>query len=255
MVVSINDLSRLFIHATDGDLGKAIDFFFNDRLWTIRYIVVDASSWMAEPKVLISPIAVPVVAPGLKRLMTPLNREQVRESPGWVSDKPISRQYEVLFSDYYKYPYYWDGPALWGYAQYPISMAVWAALQTPDADKRSELKSGIVASQLRSARTFSKFVLDGVDGEIGTLDDFIIDEQSWEIRFLVVEIGRWLPGRKILISPRWIENIDWIQSKVKLKVSRETIWNAPGYENLSAITRDYEVRLFTCYGKPYLNEC
>lgn len=250
MLLGTNHLRGLYIHATDGDLGKAHDFYFDDQDWAIRYVVVDASSWLARRKVLISPAAIPAVAPDLKRFMTALTRAQVKESPGWDSDKPISRQYEALFANYYKYPYYWGGPALWGFAPYPASAVIRAALQSPPAEEIADLEAKIEQSHLRSTRAVSGYAVETIDGEIGTVHDFIFDERSWQIRYLVIDTGKWLPGRRVLLSPRWIESIDWVQSKVKVQISKEVIRNAPNYDRPATITRDYEERLFAYYGKP-----
>jgi uncharacterized protein YrrD len=250
MLFSIKDLRGMSIHATDGDLGKADDFYFDDQDWTIRYVVADVGSWLERHKVLISPAAVQTVAPDLKRFMTELTKEQVKNSPDWDTDKPVSRQYEALFSDYYKYPYYWGGPALWGYAPYPAGAAVAAAVQAPPAEEVANIKAEIAQSHLRSTNAVSGYAIETADGEIGDVHDFIIDERSWQIHYLVIDTGKWLPGRKVLLSPRWINDIDWANSKVKVQLDRETIKNAPGYDNPTAITRAYEERLFAYYNRP-----
>lgn len=237
------------IHATDGDLGKADDFYFDDQDWTIRYVVVDVGSWLERRKVLISPVSIPTIAPDLNRFMTSLTKEQVRDSPSWDTDKPVSRQYEALFADYYKYPYYWGGSALWGYTPSLSGAAVIDGVQTP-SEKVADIKAEIERSHLRSTRAVTGYAIEADDGEIGTVHDFIVDERSWRIHYLVVDTGKWLPGRKVLLSPRWIESIDWSRSKVKAQLARETIKNAPGYDNPATITREYEERLFAYYGKP-----
>ncbi len=250
MLLSTNDLRGMSIHATDGDLGKADDFYFDDQDWTIRYVVADVGSWLEKRKVLISPASIPTIAPDLKRFMTSLTKEQVRESPSWDTDKPISRQYEALFADYYKYPYYWGGPASWGYVPYPVDTADAAGMKTPSAEEIADIKAEIQQSHLRSTRAVNGYAIEADDGEIGKVYDFILDERSWQIHYLVVDVGRWLPGRKVLVSPRWIESIDWTRSKVKAQLARETIRHAPGYDNPRSISREYEERLFAYYGKP-----
>lgn len=244
MLLSINDLRGMTIHATDGDLGKADDFYFDDQDWTIRYLVVDVGSWMARQRVLIAPQSVATIAPDLKRFMTSLTKEQVKNSPDWDSDKPVSRQYEALFADYYQYPYYWGGPAGMGYAGSAVVPS-----SAPTAQEAADIKAEIEQSSLRSARAVSGYAIEADDGELGTVHDFILDSQNWQIHYLAVDTGKWLPGRKVLISPRWIEGLDWSQSKVRVQGTREAIKNAPGYDNPAMITRDYEQRLFAYYGR------
>ena len=250
MLVSTNSLLFMSIHATDGDLGKASDFYFDDQSWTIRYVVADVGSWLERRNVLISPVSIPTIAPDLNRFMTSLTKDQVRDSPSWDTEKPISRLYESLFADYYKFPYYWSGPALWGYAPYPASSALNEAMQTPSPEEEAEIRAEIERSHLRSIKAVSGYGIETEDGNFGTVDDFIQDGQSWQIHYLAVDTGTWLPGRKVLISPRWIESIDWARSKVKAQLARETIRNAPAYDKPETVTRDYEERLFAYYTKP-----
>jgi hypothetical protein len=180
--------------------------------------------------------------------MTSITKEQVSNSPDWDTDKPVSRQYEALFADYYRYPYYWGGPGGLGYSPSVAGAAVMAS-QIPSAQEAADIKAEIEQSHLRSTRAVNSYDIESDDGEIGAVCDFIFDERSWEIIYLVIDTGRWLPGRKVLISPRWIESIDWSRSKVKAHLARETIKNAPGYDKPATITRDYEERLFAYYGQ------
>lgn len=250
MLLSVNNLKGLSIHATDGDLGKTDDFYFDDQDWTIRYVVVDVGSWLESRRVLVSPNSIPTIAPDLKRLMASLTKEQVKDSPDWDTEKPISRQYEALFADYYKYSYYWGGPASMGYVPYLTSTVSPPTGETPSVEKLSEIKEEIEQSHLRSAASVSGYTLEADDGEIGSATDFIFDDQTWRIDYMVIDTGKWLPGRKVLISPEWVESIDWAHSKIKAQLLRDTIKNAPAYDSPKAITRDYEERLFAYYGKP-----
>lgn len=253
MLLSINELRGMSLHATDGDLGQVDDFYFDDQDWQLHYIVVDVGAWLASRKVLISPAAIATVAPDLKRFMASITKEQVRNSPDWDADQPISRQYEALFADYYKYPYYWSGPAQWGYAPYAAGVGVAAAVGgQPETTKAEmgELKREIEQSHLRSARAVTGYSIETSDGAIGAVHDFLLDDQNWRIHYLVVDTGKWLPGRKVLLSPRWIDAIDWAHSQVKTSLAKETIRHAPGYNAPAAITRDYEQRLFAYYGRP-----
>jgi hypothetical protein len=149
MLLSVNDLYGFAIHATDGDIGKAEDFYFDDQDWTIRYVVADVGSWLERRKVLISPISVSTIAPDLKRFMTSITKEQIRESPGWDTEKPVSRQYEALYANYFKFPYYWGGPALWGYAPSPAGVEAIVAAPQP-TNTMADLKAEIEQSHMRS---------------------------------------------------------------------------------------------------------
>ena len=119
MQKSTKELKGYAIDATDGDIGKVDDFYFDDKSWTIRYLVVDTGNWLLGRKVLLSPIAVGKADFSSGRFNVTLTKKQVEESPSVDTDKPVSRQHEAYYHDYYGYPYYWNGPYLWGPMYYP----------------------------------------------------------------------------------------------------------------------------------------
>src|SRR5688572_4505860 len=110
MLQNVSQLQGYKIQADDGEIGSVEDFYFDDDKWTIRYLVVDTGKWLPGRQVLISPISIDRVAWGQKSVHVKLSRNQVQNSPGIDAHKPIPRQYESLFSRYYGYPYYWEGP-------------------------------------------------------------------------------------------------------------------------------------------------
>jgi hypothetical protein len=102
---------------------------------------------------------------------------------------------------------------------------------------------------LRSTHEVTGYHLVALDGEIGHVDDFIIDDETWAIRYLVVATKNWWPGKKVLISPKWIENVSWEEREVAIGLSRETIKAAPEYTDESLLTRDYETGLYGHYNR------
>jgi len=68
--------------------------------------------------------------------------------------------------------------------------------------------------------------------------------------FLKVATRNWLPGKKVLVSPAWIERVSWADSKVYAGLAREAIVNAPEYFLSRPLTREYESRLYFHYGRP-----
>jgi len=79
------------------------------------------------------------------------------------------------------------------------------------------------------------------------VEDFIIDDDTWTIRYLVVNTRNWWPGKKVLISTRWVDGVSWSESKVMVGLSRESISQSPEYTEESLLTRDYEDRLHRHY--------
>src|SRR5206468_12877533 len=95
----------------------------------------------------------------------------------------------------------------------------------------------------------SGYHIQASNGEIGHLQDFIVDDQNWIIRYMVVDTRNWWPGKKVLVSPQWIERVSWEESKVCVGLSREAVKSSPEYQAHVPITRDYESRLYDHYGR------
>jgi hypothetical protein len=244
MLRTFSDLKRMSIGATDGEIGHLRDAYFDDHHWTLRYLVVNPGSWLTGRWVLVSPWAIRDVDWRAQRVDVALTREQVRNSPGMDADKPVSRQYETAYSDYYGYPYYWMGPFAWGPLPAPEEAALaGAALQRAPRDQ----KKG--DPNLRSANEVDGYHIEAVDGPIGHVDDFIFDDASWGLRYFVVDTRNWLPGRHVLISTDWIDRVSWQERKSYVALTRDEVRNSPEYDAASFSDAEQEA-LHRHYGRP-----
>jgi hypothetical protein len=176
-------------------------------MWTIRYLVADPSKWLPSRQVLISPSAIEAWVWRSDTLPVKLTRKGVKESPPLGTDMPVFRQYEEQLAKYHHWHAYWHGPHLWGAGTTPDM-----ELPTQNASENAIETSG--ASHLRSVMEVSGYDVQAVDGTAGTVDDFLIDQESWSIRYCVVDTGTWLPGRKVLISPLWAGTVDWKRRQI-----------------------------------------
>jgi uncharacterized protein YrrD len=230
------------LRCRDGEMGKVKEFYFDDNHWTIRYLVADTGNWLIGKQVLISPYALMSVDQQEKLLFVNLTKAQVEASPLLATDVPVSKQYEDSYYNYYSWPNYYGGPYTWG--DYPYIMR--------DGEKRtgSEHSQSAWDPHLRSTHDVTGHSVSAIDGEIGRIDDFLIDAETWTIRYLVVDTGKWLHGRKVLISPKWIENISWALSEIFVNLSKQKILESPTYTEGSPSSRDYEAELCSHYQRP-----
>jgi len=241
-------LKDFAIRATDGDLGTVDDLYFDDETWAIRYLIVDTGKWLSGRRVLISPMSVIHLDLAAARVDVALTKRQVEHSPEIDTHLPVSRQHEATFLGYYGYPYYWGGPYLWGPAFFPAGLGV--------SEKRSaealaeKVRKESPDSHLRSTEAVTGYDIAAADGEIGHVDGFVVDDEAWAIRYLEVATRNWLPGKKVLVSPAWIERVSWTDSTVYAGLTREAIKDAPEYIESRPITREYENRLYLHYGRP-----
>ena len=146
-----------------------------------------------------------------KRLDVALTKKQVENSPDIDTHQPVSRQHEAAYLGYYGYPYYWGGPYLWGPAFYPAGLA---DSQTASAEAMADrIRRESTDSHLRSTEAVTGYNIEATDGEIGHVDGFVVDDEAWAIRYIEVATRNWWPGKKVLVSPAWIERVSWADSK------------------------------------------
>jgi len=241
MLNKAKTLSGYNLHSLDGEVGKVKGFYFDDHHWAIRYLVADTGNWLPGRQVLISPYALAAVNKQKHYIDIDLTRKQIEDSPSLDSDKPVSQQFEESYYGYYEWPMYWNGLYTWG--AYPYIER--------DLKKSKKRNSGGKAwdRHLRSIAVVSGYDIQASDGDIGHVEDFIIDDATWVIRYLVIDTRNWLPGKKVLISPRWIEHVSWDESKVFVYLSREAIKQSPEYTDEFLLTRDYEMGLHRHYNR------
>ena len=249
MFTNTKDLKGLVVRATDGELGTVEQLYFDDETWAIRYIAVDTGGWLGGRKVLISPYSVIYADWPEKRLDVALTKRQVQNSPDIDTHKPVSRQHEAACLGYYGYPDYWDGPYMWGPALYPSGLGGGGMTYSTEA-LPERVQRQPADSHLRSTEVVTGYHIDAKDGEIGHVDGFMVDDEAWAIRYIEVATNNFWPGKKVLLSPAWVERVSWDRSKVYVSLTRDVIKNCPEYQESNSITRDYENRLFLHYGRP-----
>jgi hypothetical protein len=248
MLRNTKDLHAFTIRATDGELGTVDQLYFDDETWAIRYLTVETGGWLGGRPVLISPISVIHTDWQAQQLDVALTKKQVENSPDIDTHQPVSRQHEAAYNRYYGYPYYWGGPYLWGAGAYPADVVMPPIVPIEEVEKGIESQPG--DSHLRSTEAVTGYSIEAADGEIGHVEGFVVDDEAWAIRYIEVATRNWWPGKKVLVSPAWIERVSWTDSKVYAGLTREAIQNAPEYIESAPITREYENRLYFHYGRP-----
>jgi uncharacterized protein YrrD len=225
MLRNAKDLIGFGIRATDGVIGTVEDLYFDDQDWTIRYFVVNTGSWLTGRKVLISPVAIGSPAWITRVLPAALTRAQVEHSPDIDTRKPVSRQNETEYVGYYGYSHYWGGSGMWGLGAYPGS---------PPTERSTEDNAPVPDDyHLRSSNAVIGHHIEATDGDVGHVEDLVFDDDTWAIRFLIVDTSNWWGGRRVLVATRRIENVSWVEAKISVDLTRQAVKNAPPYDSKS----------------------
>jgi len=247
------------IHAIDGDMGHVDDFYFYDDDWTVRYVIARTGPWFLGRQVMLSPSAIREWMWDAETLHVDLTKDQIKGSPDLDLAKPVTREQEMELARYYQWPTYGSlTPAIPDVSITNAGVVNTAVPSTAPAYAEStktatELTRAAQASDLphvHGIRALTGYRIVETDGEIGHVDDFFIDENSWQIQYLLIDTGTWLPGRKVLISTKWVEDIVWSDSQVLVNVTREQVKNSPEYDPRETVERPYEERLHDHYGFP-----
>jgi PRC-barrel domain len=241
MLLHAKTLEGYKLDSFDGEIGEVNEFYFDDQHWTIRYLVADTGGWLSGKTVLISPYALVSAHKKENTIEVNLTKQQITDCPSPDSDKPVSRQFEMEYNGYYGWPSYWGGPSTWGAYHIPVRDPDLFGTTSEDEEQAGD-------PHLRSTDEVQGYHIQATDGEIGHVVDFIIDDQTWAIRYLVVDTSNWWLGKKVLISPEWIERVSWVDNKVFVKLTCDAIKASPEYNEESSISRDYESGLFRHYG-------
>jgi hypothetical protein len=207
-------------------------------------MVADTGLWLPGRKVLISPISLgrPDWKKGIFSIR--LTKVQIKNSPGIEEAYPVSVQKEMELHRYFGWPYYWYGAHVWGIDSYPAPLFKKKIPFDNINTKRPR------ENHLRSTNELIGYNIQAADQKVGHIEDFIIDDKSWTIRYIVVDTRNWLPGKKVLMAPDWIGLIEWSASKIHTVLSGDQVKNCPEFDSSRPINREYEVKLYDFYGRP-----
>jgi len=236
----LSDLQGYMLWATDGEIGSLEEVYFDDSTWTVRYFVVNSGKRLQRARALISSVAIGEINEDAGEISVEVSRGQIEGSPALADEVPVSRQFEEKYYRYFGWPPYWRSRSMSGRST------------RPDYVVKSSAETAIGRQSdgcLRSSAEVSGYQIAAGDGEIGHAVDFVIDDKSWNVCYFEIDTGHWLPGKRVLLNPAWIEEINWHRKSLIVDLRVEDIREAPAYDPKSVISREYEVKLFEHYGR------
>ncbi len=261
MLNAFSSLKGLELHASDGRLGTVVDLLFEDTSWKVRWVVVDTGGWLNRRNVLIHPSAVTSAGRGAVRVDVALSMAQVEGSPEIGQDRPVSRRMEEDTYAYYGWDPLWSGGmfaggmygGMSGIASPVSAPALFGAGAAHEAGHvaghtGSSLEEG--DPHLRSVAEVTGYHVHATDGDIGHVQDFLVDQASWGVRYLVVDTSNWWFGQHVLVSPHAIKEVDWSERHVLLVIVREQVKSSPPWTPSENIDDAYEQRLQNHYDWP-----
>lgn len=251
MLYPASSLKGYTVAATDGPVGTLKDLLFDEQRWTVRWAVIDTGSWLTGRQVLLAPQALGTPDDRHGTIAVDLTRERVERSPPLSHDAPVSRQVQSDLYGYYGWTPYWGA-----YTAFPAQPSFGAAgplapttpTRVPGEPAGREEERG--DPHLHSAGEVLGYAIRAKDGELGHVEDFLVDPADWALRYLVVDTRNWWPGRKVLLAPRWLGEVSWSAGEVTVDLTRQQIKDSPDYDPSGPVERGYEERLWAHHGQP-----
>lgn len=216
MLWNVSALNGYPIKATDGQVGTVAGLMYDGSDWAIRWLVADTGDWLPGRRVLLPVVALGQPDPEAHRLPVNLTMKQVAECPDVDTSEPLSQEMEVLLRNHYNLP-----------------PGMIAAHQDWHVHGISEITGASI---------------EATDGAIGHAEDFLIDTENWQVRYLTVHTSTWWTNDKRLISPRSIDWIDSARSIIHLDVTCEKVKDSPPYVAADTVDGAFDALFDTYYG-------
>lgn len=269
MLIVGSALKGYAIEASDGRIGTVKTFLFDDRTWKIRWLVIDTGTWLTGRQVLIHPSAIGQPDHEEQHLPVHLTKAQVEASPDIQQDQPVTMQMQSHLYGYYGWDPLW-GPDFYGAGMSGMGMAGLGASGlgmaglgmgggsgTPYLSEAREMEADTMQRgdeggdpHLRSMTAVRGYHIHATDGSIGHVENFLLDDATWAIRYLIIDTRNWWPGAHVLVSPYAVASIDWDENQIRLNVSRNQVKTSPPWDPVAVVDKIYEQRLHGHYGWP-----
>jgi sporulation protein YlmC with PRC-barrel domain len=241
MLRNAKELEHYELRARDGMVGRVSDFFFDEQQWRVRYLAVETGGWLDRRKVLIAPEAVSRAEWDQRLLPVDLSMDQVRNSPTIDLEQAFSRHHESALRQYYNWPVYW-GVAGFPEMGLPPPVEPAEAAQAA-APAETEGTAALREQHLHRIGAVRGDTVEAADGRVGHVEDFLIDDRSWEIRYLVVDTRNWWPGKIVAIAAQWVREVGRGEAKVHVDLTCTAIKDSPAYDPMKPMPPDYAGQL------------
>jgi sporulation protein YlmC with PRC-barrel domain len=238
---SIKNLTGYTIRALDGPKGKVKDFLLDEERWVIRYLEADFGNLFKKKRVLIPRVF--MLDPEWENEEFPVNisKEEVEDCPDLEEHMPVSREYEKELSRHYRVDFYWADA-------YSAAAAARYFPPRPLRIPSRKLSEKELDTSLRSFREVEGYTIRAIDDTLGHVEDLIVDDDDWQVVYLIVDTSNWRPwSKKVLLPLEFIKEISYVDRKVAIALHTGSIKGAPEYDVDKPVDMDYEKALYDFY--------
>jgi len=227
------------VKGVDGEIGRIEDLCFREDEWTVRYVVV-AMEDLAREALLLSAYLGPFQR-DTHTVPADIRREQVQNTPALDRTQALTQQDEQELHELYGWPVYWWEQEheitpiddLWGES----------AEEPPVAAEPEPEEEG---PQLQFVSDLLEiYGVQSDDGEVGILQDVIVEDETWAITYLVVNLQP--AGHRVLLATEYVQTVDLGARRIYLAVTKDAIVNSPIVSSEQPLTPELEQSLREYY--------
>lgn len=217
MLMNASGLRGYKIAGADGETGTVMDLLFSDQDWKICWVVV-ASRWLQRHPVLLAWWFLKRPEMIHHKLPVTLTVQQIKSSPHPYRDPPVSQYRELARR---RHQDWWSRlQNFW--RPVTLNIDITGENDRAGANMMDPVRAG-GDPHLRSMQMIRGFGIRATDGELGRVEDFLIDEAAWSIRYIKGNTRRSWFGRRVLISPFAVEKISLDEKLVYFNLSCQEI--------------------------------
>ena len=200
------------------------DIIIDEPAFRVTTLVVDVGGLFLPKDVMLPPDSVELVDPITTSVHLRLGRDEVEAAPLVLGGEPIQAM-----------------PSM-----FPLAPA---DVRPPEESERAEARASFPfgAPGLHSLKDLHGAKLLATDGEIGHVDDALIDITAWHLAHLVIDTRNWLPGKHVVVDAAMVRTIDWGAETVSVQLTREEVEKAPTYDPLTEMSDQYQDYLSRYY--------
>ena len=281
MLTPASSLLGYSIKGIDGYVGTLMDLYMDDWQWIVRYLVVEISENQESVKYLLSPFSLGKIDHHRKEISVALSLSKIKNSPEFLTDLPISRQYELALRRYYEWPDYWEqssfsDPPPAGISQkeeltldevgkpideqsFPDSEEILSDTtenvlpDEPDDQEIIEAEFGLpeeeahFSIELRSFMELKGYRIQTTDNDVSALEDLIIDDSDWNSRYLLINLHNSSENQMVFLTLHFLQQVNWGNKRIFTSLNQQQLQNAPRFSPGSPITLDFEKKIYSYY--------
>jgi hypothetical protein len=247
MLQVVTALKSYTLKGADGTIGTISDLLFDDRAWTVRWLVVDTGGWFTDREILVRPSTVTAADHEKLELYVDLRKADIKDSPDSISDMPVSQQQERRLYSRYGWDPLLGTPGAMAGAFSPPPFFSDVSLQEAD---RAEPGAEHGNPYLRSVTAVIGYHAQAMDGAIGHVENFLIDDERWHLNYVIIDTKDWWFGKRVLLSVHVVQDIRWSDRQIQLNVNRDQVKASPPWNALNVFEEAYAMQLHEHYGWP-----